>query len=97
VLVLQGDKDDRTPLEETQLFVNGMIEAGNECRLVAYPGKGHGFANYRDGSNPCFLETMREVDRFLVEHEYLAGEPTIDSFTYSGKSWSPAAVGGSPA
>jgi acetyl esterase/lipase len=85
-LLLHGDKDQVTLLDDTRRFAELMDAAGNTCTLVVYPGEGHGFFNYGDGANPLFAETTRELDRFLTAHAFLEGDSTIDSFRYSGPS-----------
>ncbi|MFW6146247.1 MAG: alpha/beta hydrolase [Planctomycetota bacterium] len=85
VLMLHGDSDTITPLADSQRFADAMTAAGNECRLIVYPGEQHGFSAYNDRS-PRFVDTVRELDRFLVEHGFLIGEPTIDTFTCSGQT-----------
>ena len=83
-IIMHGDADDVVPLEEAARFTEAMTAAGNRCELHAYEGQGHGFFNYFDGSNPMFVETTREVDRFLASLGWLAGEPTIDEYEYDG-------------
>lgn len=44
-----------------------MEKAGNNCILVEFPGKGHGFFNYkRDPDNKSYIESVRKADEFLV-------------------------------
>jgi acetyl esterase/lipase len=43
ILVVQGDADTTTPIEEARLFVQRLQEAGGSAELVTLPGVGHGF------------------------------------------------------
>jgi len=76
-ILFHGIDDTSVPFEDGERFAAAMNEAGNDCRLVAYPGQEHGFFNYRDGDNPYYAETVREADRFLTRLGWLTGEPTI--------------------
>lgn len=77
MIVMQGDKDEITPLEPCREFCSKMVAVGNECKLLVYAGEGHGFINYQAEGNPRFEETLRDMDSFLVEHGFLEGEPTV--------------------
>ncbi len=44
-IVFHGTKDKTVPFENAERFHKLMIEAGNNCKLVAAEGKGHGFFN----------------------------------------------------
>ena len=44
-LLLHGTADKAVPFENAERFARLMKEAGNECRLVPFEGKGHGFFN----------------------------------------------------
>jgi len=74
-LVLHGTEDDIVPYPLSTLFCTLMNEAGNDCRLITFPGKGHGFFNYRPGNIPSFRRAILETDRFLTDLGYLKGEP----------------------
>lgn len=44
-IVFHGTADKTVPFENAQRFYSLMTEAGNECKLEPYEGKGHGFFN----------------------------------------------------
>jgi acetyl esterase/lipase len=48
--------------------------AGNDCRIVTYEGQGHSFFNYGRAGGKYFKLTVAEMDKFLVELGWLAGE-----------------------
>ena len=76
-ILFHGIDDPTVPFEDVERFAAAMTDAGDNCELVAYPGQEHGFFNYRDGSNPYYVRTVRQADRFLADLGYLQGEPTI--------------------
>lgn len=84
VLLMHGDNDVVTPLAETEIFHQKMLAAGNESRLCVYPDGGHGFFNWGDGHNHYFYDTLRDMDQFLIDHEFLAGQEQAADFAYSG-------------
>ena len=88
-MVVHGRDDQVVEVEQVIEFEAAMKAAGNRCDLRVYDGEGHGFFNYFDGANPMFTETMRETDRFLASLGYVAGEPTIDGFCYTGPAVRP--------
>ena len=81
-LIMQGGEDTRTPPENAARFVAAMRQAGNRCDLRTYPRAGHGFHNYSTGHNVNFVETVRDMDNFLISLGILTGQPTIDSFRF---------------
>ncbi len=44
VLIIHGDADTLTPLEQSEWFVNRVRDAGGEIELIVRPGKKHGWA-----------------------------------------------------
>jgi acetyl esterase/lipase len=70
VLIMYGDRDEITPLSESQAFADAMTAVGSECRLLCYPGEGHGFFNYRPEGNLRYVDAVRHMDRFLAEHDF---------------------------
>ncbi|NLN28036.1 MAG: alpha/beta hydrolase [Firmicutes bacterium] len=71
-LVLHGTSDMTVPFAQAVQFCAAMEEAGNRCELQTYPGRGHGFFNYRPRTMDDFVDTLRRADRFLVSLGYLA-------------------------
>lgn len=75
-IIFHGTTDKTVPFENVERFTRLMKEADNECTLVPFEGKGHGFFNYgRDAE--AFRETVRAADRFLAKHGFLSGKPTL--------------------
>jgi len=62
------------------IFQDAYREKGNVCEMKTWPGQRHGFFNYRSRNKKHFIETCREMDRFLVSLGLLQGDPTIDQF-----------------
>jgi len=67
-------------LEGAQVFDKRYRAEGNRCELKIWEGPGHGFFNFGREGNRYFVETCREMDRFLASLGYLEGEPTIEEF-----------------
>jgi len=71
-IIFHGTADKTVPFESVERFCKVMKEAGNDCRLVRFEGKGHGFFNYgRDEDNNSFNETICAADEFLCSLGYL--------------------------
>lgn len=68
-LVFHGTADKTVPFENAQRFTQLMKEAGNECVLVPFEGKDHGFFNgsfFRKGNGDGdFNLTMKHSIEFL--------------------------------
>lgn len=68
-IVFFGDKDQHVPVETPKEYQQAMEAVGGRCDVFIYPGKGHGFFNYRAGGdadkNKFFYETMQESATFL--------------------------------
>jgi len=70
-IVFHGTADTTVPFENVQRFCAEMRAAGNECTLVPFEGKKHGFFNYgRDQDNRSYNETVVQMDEFLREHGF---------------------------
>ncbi len=67
-VVFLGTEDALIPVATAQEYKRLMEQKGRRCDLHLYEGQGHGFFNY--GRGP-YLETVAEMDRFLVSLGYL--------------------------
>lgn len=76
-LVMHGDADTVAPFENAERFTRDMQAADNVCRLVSYPGRGHGFFNRREMAEGVddadFRDTLRETEAFLGEFGWISG------------------------
>lgn len=74
-LVFHGTDDTTVPFENAERFTRLMNEASNQCELVPFEGKGHGFFNgtfFRPKSNgDDFNLTMKRSIEFLTELGYI--------------------------
>lgn len=77
-LVIHGTNDTTVPFENAERFTRLMRESGNQCELVPFEGKGHGFFN---GS--FFRATNKDIDygltmkhsvSFLSKHGFMTKE-----------------------
>jgi acetyl esterase/lipase len=74
-IVFHGTADTTVPFENAVRFDRLMEEAGNECELVPFEGKDHGFFNgsfFRaKNGDDAFNKTMEHSTAFLSEQGYL--------------------------
>jgi len=71
-IIFHGTADTTVPFENVERFCREMRETGNECTLVPFAGKKHGFFNYgRDEDNRSYHETVARMDEFLRRHGYV--------------------------
>ncbi len=74
-LVFHGTADKTVPFENAERFTKLMKEAGNECVLVPFDGKNHGFFNgsfFRKGNGDADFDlTMKRSVEFLKANDIL--------------------------
>lgn len=70
-IIFHGEEDKTVPFRTIELFTEAMKSAGNQCELVAYPGKGHGFFNAHRADTSAYRDTMARVEEFLVKLGWL--------------------------
>lgn len=77
-LLQHGDRDEMVPHEEAVRFARDMSAAGNDCRLVTYPGRKHGFFNRKernaDAEESDYVLTLAASVAFLREIGFLQGD-----------------------
>lgn len=79
--IVHGEDDVTVPYDQAIAFTELMQQAGNTCHLIGYPGKGHGFFNFREGRNTeLFIDTVQRFDEFLTELGWLEGEAFVEDF-----------------
>ena len=77
-LVFHGTADTTVPFENAERFERLMKEAGNDCELVAFAGRGHGFFNgpfFRPKAKDTtpYEESMAACVAFLTKRGFLPG------------------------
>ena len=84
VAIVHGEDDVTVPFNQVTDFSNRMHDAGNVCRLIGYPGQGHGFFNYRDGKNvEVFADTLVCMDDLLVNLGWINGDAHVRAYVAS--------------
>lgn len=73
-IIFHGTADGNVPFHQATLFCEEMKKYGNQCEVVPYEGRDHGFFNYYKGTNPDFLSTMDYTVKFLTSIGYLKGD-----------------------
>lgn len=63
-LLIHGIEDDVTPFEGAKRFMVAMKKAGNDCKMVALNGVGHGF--HVPMNKQTYTHTLRIIDQYLV-------------------------------
>jgi acetyl esterase/lipase len=76
-IVFFGDRDKHIPVETAKLYERRMKENGNRCETHIYKGRKHGFFNLHKGKKEDFIDTVTEMDKFLVSLGFLSGEPHV--------------------
>ncbi len=65
-LIFHGTDDSIVPFASTAAFCARMKEFGNDCTLIAYPGRSHGFFNKPAGQdNEDYTDTLNRMHDFL--------------------------------
>jgi len=68
--IVQGDKDNLTPLTGARRFCDGVLASGSRCELAVYPGVGHlltrNLANQEDNFDPDPLARDDGIARQLA-------------------------------
>lgn len=75
-LVLHGTADTTVPFENAERFEKLMKKAGNDCVLIPYKGKGHGFFNapfFRPKNRvETYDQITKQTEKFLKKHGFSA-------------------------
>ncbi|MCF7848794.1 MAG: alpha/beta hydrolase fold domain-containing protein [Kiritimatiellales bacterium] len=82
-IVFFGDHDVHVPVATVEKYKALMEQAGSRCETFVYKDQTHGFFNLKKGGPEMFIQTVTEMDRFLVSLGFLEGEPTIKEWTAS--------------
>jgi len=78
-IIFQGTADKGVSIQEPERFCEEMKKYGNDCEVVLYEGRDHGFFHYylNEGNNPDFYSTMEQTVKFLTAIGYISGETNI--------------------
>ncbi len=84
VKIVHGEDDVTVPHDQAEIFTQLMQQAGNQCELISYPGKGHGFFNIRDGRNAeLFADTLGHMEQFLIRLGWLDDQSFVYEYAQS--------------
>ena len=71
-IIFHGTADTTVPFENVERFYREMLAAHNECHLVPFAGKKHGFFNYnKEEDHKSYKETVVHMDDFLRRHGFI--------------------------
>ncbi len=76
-IVFLGTKDSLIPVETAERFDAALKDAGVRSELRLYPNQPHGFFN-ESKSPEAFLDTVKQLDAFLVSLGWLTGPADED-------------------
>jgi acetyl esterase len=78
-IIFQGTADKGVLIQEPERFCEEMKKYGNNCEVVLYEGRDHGFFHYNlnEENNPDFYSTMKQTVKFLTAIGYINSETTI--------------------
>jgi len=77
-IIFHGTADKTVPIQNQRDFTKLMTEAGNQCQLVEFQDKKHGFFNApkgvagKKGNIESYTKTLAEMDNFLCRQGYIA-------------------------
>ena len=75
-IIFHGTEDESVPFNHAIKFCEEMKKYGNNCNVVPFEGRKHGFFNYHI-SEMDYHATMEKTDNFLSSIGYLKGDPII--------------------
>jgi acetyl esterase len=81
-IIFHGKADTTVYYEDVERFTKRMKEKGNQCVLVGFEGKSHGFFNLSKDRD-SFIKSVTESHKFLAKLGYLSGDPTVEQFVES--------------
>ena len=73
VLFLIGDKDSLIPTSTAKKFKELIDKNGGSCKLIIYPGAGHGFFNYvkKGKKSKYYPKTIEDMDKFMIDLKFI--------------------------
>ncbi len=70
-LIFHGTEDQLVRIEEIRAFSEIAEINGDNCSLIEYPGRGHGFFNRRGDDEEDYWKTLMETENFLRDRKFL--------------------------
>ncbi len=81
-IIFQGTADRSVNFHQSTRFCEEMKKYRNDCEVVLYEGRDHGFFHYflyPEKENPDFISTMEYTVKFLTSLGYIKNETTIEN------------------
>jgi len=77
-LLINGEKDLITPVQEAIQFSNKANQLASNCKLIILPATGHAFAvpHYKESEEKT-VNTVITMDNFLKDLHLISGKPMI--------------------
>ncbi len=81
-IIFHGMSDTLVPFSSLEDFTKAMKAAGNDCKLVGFRGRKHGFFNFGRNENRYYHETLSQAECFLASLGYLKADRASDYNEY---------------
>ena len=66
-IIYHGTKDRLVPFQTAQMFHKKMLTVGNDCTLIPFEGRDHGFFNHgKHLPKSDYQETLNYTNEFLA-------------------------------
>jgi acetyl esterase/lipase len=73
-LIFHGTNDNTVSIEDVREFKKKAQANGDECTLMEFDGRGHGFFNKRGDNTEDYWTTLKETEKFLRDRKFLKSE-----------------------
>ena len=77
-IIFHGTDDESIPYHQVIRFCEEMKKYGNNCEVVLYEGRKHGFFHKYLGYEGDFISTLEHTVKFLTSIGYIKGDTAIE-------------------
>jgi acetyl esterase len=78
-LIFHGTDDELVSIESIRAFTEKAKKLGDECILMEFTGRGHGFFNKQGDDTKDYWATVLETEKFLINRKFLPSKLANDS------------------